>query len=253
VAERVRLGLVDPVDRESRPLGEFSGEARATVTADGRLAVLEPGGRLAVFALADGSLVFRTTLPDSPRRMERLHVVRWEDRYLVFSGRSDDDPGVEVTPLEQFIHAGGAAAPLSGAVWAVDVEQGRPLWPVPALVERHCLHPAQPPGLPILVFCRLLQRREVGKPGLSVLCLDKRTGHAVFESDRVAAESSLAFGCDVAGDPEAATIAVGDERPLELVFTGRPMAPQPPFHGRSRLPALEEGDVTRDGLGGDRP
>lgn len=253
VADRVRLDLVDPVDRESRSLGEFAGEARATVTADGRLAILEPGGRLAVFALADGSLVFRTALADSPHRVERLQVATWQDRYLVFAGASDDDPAAEIAPLEQFLHAGGAAAPLSGVVWAVDVHQGTPLWPVPALVERHCLHPAQPPGLPILVFCRLLQRREVGKPALSILCLDKRTGHAVFESDRVASQSPLAFGCDLAGDPAAATIAIGDDRPLELVFTGQPIAPQPPFHGRGRLPTVEAGDVSRDGLDGTFP
>jgi outer membrane protein assembly factor BamB len=248
VAERVRLELVDPVDRESRPIGEFAGEARAVTATDGRLAVLEPGGRLAVFDLTDGSLVFRTTLPEPPPGIERLQVTFWKDRYLVFAGAVDDDPDAVVAPLNQFLHAGGAAAPLSGAVWAVDATHGRPLWPVPALIERHCLHPAQPAGLPILTFCRLLERREGGTPVLSVLCLDKRTGHAVFASDRVASQSVQAFGCDLVGDSRAATIAIGDDRPLELVFTDRPMAPRPPFRSRGRLPALDEGEIS-----GDRP
>jgi hypothetical protein len=253
VADRVRLELVDPVDRESRPIGDFAGDARATATADGRLAVLEPGGSLAVFDLADGSLVFRTALGDAPRRIERLQVIASVDRYLIFAGASDDDPDDEVAPLEQFLHSGGAGAPLSGAVWAVAAADGLPLWPVPALIERHCLHPAQPPGLPILTFCRLLSRREGGTPALSVLCLDKRTGHAVFESDRVAAASPQAFGCDLAGDPGAATVTLGDERPLELVFTGRPIAPQPPFRGRSRPPALTDDELSRDRPRGIRP
>jgi hypothetical protein len=162
-----------------------------------------------VFDLTDGSLVFRTTLPEPPRRIERLQVTAWRDRYLVFAGAGDDDPDAEVAPLEQYLHAGGAGAPLSGAVWAVDAAHGRPLWPVPALIERHCLHPAQPAGLPILTFCRLLQRREGGNPVLSVLCLDKRTGHAVFASDRFAPESPQAFGCQLVGDSRAATIAIG--------------------------------------------
>jgi len=246
VAERVRLELVDPVDRESRPIGEFAGEARAVTTTDGRLAVLEPGGRLAVFDLTDGSLVFRTTLPEPPPRVERLQVTVWKDRHLVFAGAVDDDPDADVAPLNQFLHAGGAAAPLSGAVWAVDAAHGRPLWPVPALIERHCLHPAQPAGLPILTFCRLLERREGGTPVLSVLCLDKRTGHAVFASDRVASQSVQAFGCDLVGDARAATITIGDDRPLELVFTDRPMAPRPPFRSRGRLPALDEGEISGD-------
>ena len=248
VADRVRLELIDPVDREARPIGDFGGDARATATADGRLAVLEPGGRLAVFDLVDGSLVFRTTLAEAPRRVDRMQVAVWQDRYLVFAGLADDDPDADVAPLEQFLHAGGASgagAPLSGPVWAIDAAQGRPLWPVPAMVERHCLHPAQPAGLPILTFCRMLARREGGNPVLSVLCLDKRTGHAVFESDRVATPTSLAFGCELAGDPLAATIALGDERSLELAFTGRPMAPRPPFRSRAR-PQQAGDDVSED-------
>lgn len=253
VADRVRLELVDPVDRESRPIGDFAGDARATATADGRLAVLEPGGTLAMFDLADGSLAFRTALGEAPRRIERVQVAAWGDRYLIFAGATDDDPDDDVAPLEQFLHAGSAAAPLSGAVWAVAATDGRPLWPAPALIERHCLHPAQPQGLPILTFCRLLQRPEGGNPGLSVLCLDKRTGHAVFESDRVTAATPLAFGCDLAADPAAATVTLGDERPLELVFTGRPIAPQPPFRGRRLPPTLADDEISRDRPHGIRP
>jgi hypothetical protein len=241
ISERVRLDLVDPVDRETRPLGEFAGEARATATEDGRLAVLEPGGRLTLFEMADGSLVFDTTLSEMPSRMERLSVQAWQDRYLVLAGASDDEPADDVTPLEQFLLAGGAAAPLSAVIWAIDRVHGRPLWPVPALVEQHCLHPSQPPGLPLLTFCRLLQRRGSRQPSLSVLCLDKRTGHAVFESDRVEPQAPVAFGCNVAGDPQQATITLGDARPLELSFTGLPLAPRPPFRGRSRPSLLHAG------------
>jgi outer membrane protein assembly factor BamB len=241
IAARVRLDLVDPVDRETRPLGEFAGEARATATDDGRLAVLEPDGRLTLLEMADGSIVFTTVLAEMPKRMERLQVQTWQDRYLVLAGTSDEEPSADVAPLEQFLLAGGAAAPLSAAIWALDRVHGRPLWPVPALVQRHCLHPAQPPGLPILSFCRLLQRPGTGQPSLSVLCLDKRTGHAVFDSDRVAPQTPLAFGCDIAGDPRQATITLGDTRPVELVFTGGPLAPRPPFRGRGPLPLVPAG------------
>ncbi|MFM8413218.1 MAG: PQQ-binding-like beta-propeller repeat protein [Planctomycetota bacterium] len=260
ILSQVRLDLVDPADREVRPLGVFHGQGRAAETGDGRLAVLEPDGLLTVFDLADGGVVFRSELPAMPRRCERLHVQAWQDRYLVLAGSDDvdDQEAADISPLEPLLFSGGAAAPLSGAVWAVDRDDGRPLWPMPAVVERHCLHTAQPPGLPLLVFCRIIQPRASGQPSLGVLCLDKRTGHAVFDDDRIRLEGPTAGSCELTGDPDDHTVTIGDAGigggRLVLAFTGGPMAPRPPFQNRGRPLSRATGiDLIGGELEGRRP
>lgn len=260
IMPQVRLDLVDPADRETRPLGLFHGQSRAAETGDGRLAVLEPDGRLTVLDLADGGVVFQSDLPAMPRRFARLHVQAWQDRYLVLAGSDDvaDQEAVDVSPLEPLLFSGGGAAPLSGAVWAVDRDDGRPLWPMPAVVERHCLHTAQPPGLPLLVFCRIIQPRASGPPALGVLCLDKRTGHAVFDDDRIRLEGPTAGSCELEGDPDGHSVTIGDAGigggQLVLVFTGEPMAPRPPFQNRGRPLTRTSGIDLLDGrLEGRRP
>ncbi len=242
VARRVRLDFIDPADRETRLLGEFDGLARAADAGDGRLAVMEPDGRLTMFDLVDGGVVFSRVLENPPRVFERLHVQAWRDRYLVLAGGGADDEATDVSPLEQLMLTTGSGPPLSGSVWALDRRDGESLWPGPALIERHCLHTAQPAGLPVLAFCRLVEPRGRSRQALSLLLLDKRTGHAVFADDRIEVTTHTGQ-CELAGDPEDRTITIGgfdaSRGSLVLTFTGRPMAPCPPFQARGRPPALE--------------
>ena len=135
--------------------------------------------------------------------------------------------------------------PVSGSLWAVGRDSGDMLWPVPATLLRHCLHVPQAAELPVLLFARQIQPARGGdRPRLSVLALDKRTGHAVCLDDKINAQPHMLFGCDMTGDPGAHTITLrrgGSEvSDIVLEFTGRPMAPSPPFQAAGRLP------VTRD-------
>jgi hypothetical protein len=239
VADSVRLEVVDVADRTTVPLGEFPGTARAAGFGPGMLAVVDGDGWLVVVDLAARAVAFRTRLPEMPRAIDHLEVRAWEDRLLVCVGSRDAGGGPEagdqhaVTPLQQMLIAGIATQPLGYSVWAVDRETGRPLWTVPATASRHCLLAGQPAGLPVLVFARQIQRNhDRGSTFLSVLCLDKRTGHAVLEDDRIPAQPHLLFGCDVVGDPDRHTITVrehgGDPQRVTLEFTGGPMPPRPP-------------------------
>jgi outer membrane protein assembly factor BamB len=253
VAARVRIDLVDPLDRESRSLGEFDGESRATMIGGDHLAVVEPGGGFAVIDLAAGGVSVRTRLPSMPPRPSFLHVSAWKDRYLVFVGGDDVGPAFDedgedrvASPLHGILAPADAASPTSGAVWAVDRLDGSLLWPVPATVRRHSLHAGQPAGLPVLVFSR--QSRAEGDGGrhqLSLLCLDKRTGHAVFEEDRIPVMPQFFGECEVVGDPEEHAITIrganATTRPIALEFTGEPMSPRPPFQAHDRPPSARRG------------
>lgn len=242
-ARRVRLELVDPVNSRLVSLGEFPGESRAVETGDGRLAVMTPDGLLTVLDLGDGEVVLQTSLPDPPRRFERLLVKAWHDRYLVLAGGSDeaDADDLSASALQPLLAGPVAMPPLSGSIWAVGRTSGELLWPAAAVVERQYLLPRQPEAAPVMIFCRLLPSETTARESLlSVLCLDKRTGHAVVEDERVPIHPHQAFGCQVVADAATHSVTIaggeGGDR-LQLLFTGQSMPPQPPFLGTSRPPS----------------
>lgn len=248
LASRVRIDRVDPLLRESRSLGEFAGDGRATMVGDGRLAVLEPDGTLTVIDVAAGSAVWRTRLAGGGGRVDELHVVPWRDRYLVFAAAAEPaavDDAATISPLQGMLMSSESTVPLSGAIWAVGRDDGRPLWQAPATVRQHCLLLSQPPDLPVLVLTKQTRPGDGGGSELVVLCLDKRTGHAVLEEHRLPVKQQLFVGCEVVGDPREHTISIrgaGAVTPtVTLAFTGEPLPPQSPFQAEGRLPAPGRG------------
>lgn len=242
LAARVRLDRIDPLRREALPLGEFSGDARAKAVGDGRLAVLAADGTLTLIDVAAAAVVWQVRLRGGPPRVDEMHVAAWRDRYLVFAAAAAigvPDPPAHAAPWQEAFASSDTVAPLSGAVWAVGRDDGRLLWPVAATVRQHVLLPSQPADLPVLVFCRQTHA-AAGRREVRVLCLDKRTGHAVTDELRLPAPSPLLVGCEVAADPRAHTISIrmagGTAPAVTLAFTGAPLPPQPPFQAEGRLP-----------------
>jgi hypothetical protein len=212
IADTVRLEVLDVADRSTTSLGEFAGGARACPFAPGMVAVVEPAGGLTVIDVAGQRVACRARLPAMPRDIDFVEVRPWEDRLLVCTGRreepeEDENDRHAIAPLQQMLIAGVANQPLDFCVWAVDARQ----------IQRN-------------------HDRE--HTYLSVLCLDKRTGHAVLEDDRIPAQPHLLFGCDVVGDPGRHRITVrehgGDPQRIALEFTGGPLPPRPPHQGVGR-------------------
>lgn len=254
-ARRVRLDLVDPLGCGVVSLGEYSGECRAVATTDGRLAVLAADGLLTVLDLQAGATVFQTSLPDPPAEFDRLIVQTWHDRYLVLAGGHAEDDSEELSPLQPLLSGPVAGPPLSASIWAVGRRAGELLWPAAATIERHDLLATQPDAAPVLIFGRLLPPEFHGREShLSVICLDKRTGHAVAEDERLAVMPYQAAGCRIEAQEAAHAVTIeaapGGER-LGLVFTGRPLPPQPPHQSGGRPPGAEgiAGFLRRAGVG----
>lgn len=252
-AGRVRIDRLDLVDGQPLPLGDYPGESRTSITGDGRLAIVEPSGDLSLLDIDTARVVFRTRLPDMPPGLEQVQVLSWAGRYLVLVGRTETAD--EQRQLERI----GAIATLpgmpgrempqlvTGSLWAVDAASGDMLWPVPATILRHSLQSQSGSQLPVLLFARTIQAaREPDRQRLSVLCLDKRTGQAVYVDDRFNGRSALrpdmmVLGCGISGDPTTHTIDLAQglvpslgqgrrEAPdMQLEFTGAPTAPRPPF------------------------
>ncbi|MFM8435809.1 MAG: hypothetical protein ACKOBP_10805, partial [Planctomycetia bacterium] len=244
---RVALEWVDPARDELVRLGDFQADARATQAGPDLFAVLEPDGTLTVVDLERGTVRFDTKLPRMPAGLEHLQVIPWQDRLLVVAGRRETPQEQKVleqhdavSPLPQMMPGDDTTGQaFTGSVWAVSRTGGEPLWPVPATVVRHCLHRLQPAELPVLCFARHLQsRRDNDRARLSVLVLDKRTGHAVHVDDRIAVQPHMFTNCEITGDPDGHTIALakggGDAAEVRLTFTGVPMAPRPPYQAPAR-------------------
>ncbi|RLS77265.1 MAG: hypothetical protein DWI03_06955 [Planctomycetota bacterium] len=242
-ARRVLVEVVDPAVRESRPVGEFSGEARSTRVGDDHVAIIEPDGTFTLLDIAAGNVALRVALPTPPARIEYVHVIPWEDRYLVFAGAPDAvggeaDEDIDIQPLHELMLAGETGPPLSGSLWAVAREGGGLLWPTAATIRRHCLHAAQPAGLPVLLFCRRMHAEQRGHT-LGVLVLDKRTGQAVLEEDGIRIPADELAGCELVGNPQDHTIMVRDaagRRLATLQFTGEPLSQSEPFQAASSAP-----------------
>ena len=119
---------------------------------------------------------------------------------------------------------------------------------MPATVRGVGLHLAQPVGLPLLVLAR--QSRGENGPRLTLLGLDKRTGHAVLDERRLSVSGHMFVGCEVVGDPDSGTITIRGThettRPITLDYTGRPVAPRPPHQADAQPPDAGPG------LGGGR-
>jgi hypothetical protein len=245
LARRVRVDIVDPLIGARVPLGDFAGESRTAEAGPGRLAIVEPAGDLSLVDVDAERIAFRTQLSDMPAGLQQVQVLPWQDRYLVLVGR--DETPEERRQLERIGGIGplpgmaGRELPqvVTGSLWAVERESGEMLWPVPATLLRHSLERHQAPELPVMLFARSIQpSREPDRPRLSLLCLDKRTGQAVYVDERFSTRSqgrpdTMMGGVSISGDPATHTISFAqggrDAADLQLEFTGLPAAPRPPF------------------------
>lgn len=267
VHQQVKLELFDPATLARRPLGTFAGEARAAAAGAGLLAVVEPNGRLTLVdarRVAAAETRFSVKLDDMPAGLQNLQVMPWEDRFLVIVGRQETPEERRrfgtmgsMSALPLMVPGVEPAGAVTGSVWAVSRASGEMLWPVPATIVRHAIARQQPAALPLLLFARtIIPPREGERQRLSVLCLDKRTGHAVHVDDKIAMQIQKPTGCEMIGDPATHEINVvvgdafwnrgagGGSSALRLVFTGEPMPPQPPYQASAKPPVT--GDVATE-------
>jgi len=242
----VHLELIDPLTQETVRFGPFAAETRAVSAGPGRVALLEPDGRLTVLNLRSRAADFQVTVERMPSGFHQLSVMPWRDRLLVIAGRPETAAeneqhrqlgvitGVRTAGLWD---AGQQIAPLvTGAVWAVDRGTGDRLWSVPATILHHGFDPEQPSDLPVLVFARRIKSPgSTRQPQLSLLCLDKRTGCEVLADDRIATDQHLFYGCEIEASPRDHTVTLTHgARDITLTFGGEAMSPQPPYQGLSR-------------------
>jgi outer membrane protein assembly factor BamB len=223
-----------PLWSKQVPLG-----SRGTLVDGEELALLESGGTFTVVSLATGKVRFASPLA-AERSLSFIHVIRSQDQYLLIASQENNDSadGLVVHPITML--GGLHQNRVHGRVYAFDRRTGKAQWQVPALVASHCLPPDQPAESPLLCFVRNRTRtsgstssRQAG----SVLCLDRRDGRIVWDSDAEQAAERRIPGeikaCEILADPAKRTVTLGIQsqpsgRSVTIQLTDKPMPPQPP-------------------------
>jgi outer membrane protein assembly factor BamB len=226
-----KLILVDPLEgRDAWPERKFSGAAHACVVDNEAAAVLEPDGRFVLIGLPDGRTIAETKLDAAPTLMD-ISLLADGGRYFLFTQTASSNPlAISAMP-------GTAARPINrGRVYAFD-EQGKLLWPAPAMIENQCLLLDQPARLPILTFaCNLYEQKRngQGQQKMRLLAVDKRNGRTVCKREFVNRTGAL----DITGDVEKRTVDLAMQREaIRLTFTDKPMPPPSPTDGEpAKLP-----------------
>jgi outer membrane protein assembly factor BamB len=235
------IRLVEAWSQDVLYEGEFSLGARISVVEPDALAVYEPSGKFRLIDTKSGKTIIDEELQPSPE-LQNIYTVRG-DRELVLMVASQPQQK-QIVPIAQ-----AEQPPLSGPVYAFNLETGRPSWPGPAIVRNRGIVLSQPPALPVLVFADRKVTRDAASGGTSqlrVLCLDKRTGQTIYRNDQLPESGSPRFRIRRDRDQKS-TVALdlGAGR-IQLTMTDRPRPPQPPANDDLEAPR----EIVEHGLRG---
>ncbi len=214
-------------------MGTFEPGVKPALIGDDAAAFLEPRGKFLMVALADGrKLIDEQLEPESG--LDNIVVQRTADQYLLFANCPMPQTGNNNQPIPQGVMGpDGGMAPINGHLYAFDRGNGKPLWPVPALVENFHAVLNQGADLPVLVLLRWHQPNSPDNEGSgksSILCLDRRSGRAVWEEDLTQPVNFL--NCEVSGNPKQHTVTLA--MPSQSLMLGSRTIPFPPSRRISR-------------------
>jgi hypothetical protein len=176
--------------------------SRVTVLEPGMIAIYEPTGSFRLIDVASGKPLIDTML-EPVADANAIYAMPANDKLFLFIS---SPPNQQYKPLVQ-----QSDYPLvNGLVYALDMKSGEAIWPAPAVVRNRGIVLSQPSDIPLLVFAdRKLVRDPTtgGGSQLRVLCIDQRTGEAVYSRDTLPDTSITRFR--IRGDREGeATVAI---------------------------------------------
>ncbi|HJS06821.1 MAG TPA: PQQ-binding-like beta-propeller repeat protein, partial [Pirellulales bacterium] len=209
-------------------LGSYPGNSRGTTVGGDAVAIYDASGKFVVHSLVDGSKLLEAAVePDD--KLHNIYVQQTDSQYLLISNRPRMASGSARTQYQPAIADpygdGFNSGLVCGRVYAFDRKTGESQWQIPALVDMHGYIASQGPDLPVLVFVRQAQSDNQMK--ISMLCLDKKTGRAVYQKDNI---NGQAYAFEAVGSPDERTVTLQiPGQTIALSFTDQPVAPEPPY------------------------
>jgi hypothetical protein len=215
------LEMRDPWENKTLWSISVAAGAKAAFAAQDAVGVFEPEGSFTLVKLPEGKVLVKETL-EPEKGLTGIHLLRSSEAYLLITNSAArNGRAVNVQPLPN----SGNSPFVNGHVYAFGLERGEKLWPAPATIENFGMFPTQPSALPLLVFAHQVSRRTGPSTGrearMAILCIDKRTGQAVYESDTLMLPT---FGVnELACDPakQTVTMTFGPSM-VELKLTDEP-------------------------------
>ena len=205
------------------PPRKFAAGARACLVGHEAVGVLEPDGHFLLLALPDGKTIADVKL-EPEKSLLGIVVIRSGGHYLLVT-QQPVRGGIVARRTIQFIPGILGQPIIRGRAYALDLE-GKLLWPGGVTIKDQHLLLDQPGRLPIFTFaCQVYDRSKSGsgRHQVSLLCLDKRSGRVVYETNdknRIAGSTS---GLDIVGDPKKKTVQFQLSRGMvTLTFTDKP-------------------------------
>jgi outer membrane protein assembly factor BamB len=240
VGREVRLRLFDAWSQIELWSAAYPLGTRGTIVEGEELALLEPSGKLTVSSLQDGKTLFSSPLAPEGS-LASIEVLRSQSQYLVIANQeivnNESPPGYMIRPVG--VRPSGPNDRIHGRVYAFDRRTGKVQWQIPAFVAFHCLPPDQPLESPLLVFVRNKVKATPGSSTRtlgSVLCLDRRDGRLVWDSENEPVNQQFAQAinyCDIQSDPVRKVVRMYIQSPplaktISIELTAEPQPPEPP-------------------------
>lgn len=221
VGKQRELTLVDPLEgRDLWRSRKFSNNASTCVVNDEVIGVMEPSGHLTLISTPDGRTIADLKLKPEPS-LSDISLDVSDHQYLLLTNSTRGE-----THAQHFQPMPGSSyRPIySGRLYAID-RQGKLQWRAPAVIRNQYLATSQPSGVPVVTFAsQIYQQRANGQSrnGVSVLCIDKRTGRTVFQ-DTFDKMTGL---FEIMGNAEKKTVSLTMQQvAVTLTFTDKPIPP----------------------------
>jgi outer membrane protein assembly factor BamB len=219
-AARQTLLIADAVTNETIYAADYTAP-RLTVIEPNLVLVYEPTGKFHAVDVRTGTVIIDHGLEAYPN-VASLQGYLADDTLIVATS------GPIGAGKHQVV---GADYPLvNGFVYAFSLETAKPLWPAPAVVRDRGLGLHLPADLPLVVFADRESQRDArtGNMKLRLLCLDRRTGEAVYHNDDL--PDTVIGQFQVSGLPNGdptIQLLTSAQRIL-LTATDEPRSPEPP-------------------------